>query len=69
MVERPYQTDNRLGEGHTTSATNEAKVNIVEIIVEMLIIESMISFSLGVIKNVLIRCVFTAQKQAFNSIG
>ncbi|BBM67250.1 hypothetical protein VA249_38960 [Vibrio alfacsensis] len=69
MVERPYQTDNRLGEGHTTSATNEAKVNIVEIIVEMLIVESMISFSLGIIKNVLIRCVFTAQKQAFNSIS
>ncbi|MGR5133401.1 hypothetical protein [Vibrio alfacsensis] len=45
-VEHPYQTDNRLGEGHTTSATNEGKVNIVVIIVEMLILQSMISLSL-----------------------
>ncbi|ALR94631.1 hypothetical protein AT730_20195 [Vibrio alginolyticus] len=45
VVERPYKTDNRLGERLTTSATNEAKVNIVVIIVKMLILQSMFSLS------------------------
>jgi len=61
MAERPYHTDNELGERLTISATNEAKVNIVIMIVEMLIIQSMISLSLVWTMNVLLVCVITMQ--------
>ncbi|WP_232055420.1 hypothetical protein [Vibrio rotiferianus] len=67
VVERPYHTDNRLGERLTTSATNGAKVNIVVIIVKMLILQSMISLSLVQIVNVLFVCVFTVQNAAFDN--
>ncbi|ABU74433.1 hypothetical protein M892_19620 [Vibrio campbellii ATCC BAA-1116] len=59
MVERPYHTDNRLGERLTTSATNEAKVNIIVMIVKMLILQSMISLSLVQDVNVLLVCVIS----------
>ncbi|CAH1566704.1 hypothetical protein THOD04_10619 [Vibrio owensii] len=67
MVERPYHTDNRLGERLTTSATNEAKVNIVVIIVKMLILQSMISLSLVQIVNVLSVCIYTVLNVVFDN--
>ncbi|OUJ43285.1 hypothetical protein BTZ05_07405 [Vibrio parahaemolyticus] len=65
MVERPYKTDNRLGERLTTSATNGAKVNIVVIIVKMLILQSMISLSLVWIVNMLFGCTRSVHKLSF----
>ncbi|OQU00406.1 hypothetical protein EM85_011685 [Vibrio parahaemolyticus] len=65
MVERPYKTDNRLGERLTTSATNGAKVNIVVIIVKMLIRQSMISLSLVWIVNMLFDCTRNVHKLSF----
>ncbi|OOI06367.1 hypothetical protein BIW15_17475 [Vibrio sp. SALL6] len=65
MVERPYKTDNRLGERLTTSATNGAKVNIVVIIVKMLILQSMISLSLVWIVNMLFDCTRNVHKLSF----
>ncbi|TOG52663.1 hypothetical protein CGJ05_04515, partial [Vibrio parahaemolyticus] len=65
VVERPYKTDNRLGERLTTSATNGAKVNIVVIIVKMLILQSMISLSLVWIVNMLFDCTRSVHKLSF----
>ncbi|CAI2335157.1 conserved hypothetical protein [Vibrio parahaemolyticus] len=62
VVERPYKTDNRLGERLTTSAT---KVNIVVIIVKMLILQSMISLSLVWIVNMLFDCTRSVHKLSF----
>lgn len=67
MVERPYHTDNRLGERLTTSATNEAKVNIVVMIVKMLILQSMISLSLVQDVNVLLVCVISVPNIVFDN--
>ncbi|MGR5275715.1 hypothetical protein ACPV5J_03450 [Vibrio rotiferianus] len=67
VVERPYHTDDRLGERLTTSATNGAKVNIVVIIVKMLILQSMISLSLVQIVNVLFVCIFTVLNADFDN--
>ncbi|MGU3847495.1 hypothetical protein ACVZHT_38820, partial [Vibrio diabolicus] len=60
VVERPYKTDNMLGERLTTSATNGAKVNIVAMIVKMLILQSMFSLSLVWIVNMLFYCSWNA---------
>ncbi|KIN10109.1 hypothetical protein SU60_15750 [Vibrio mytili] len=56
MVERPYTTDNMLGERLIISTTSGDKINIVVMINKMLIFQSMVALLLGAIVAILMFC-------------